>query len=84
MYPKIEIFAPGNLSSDDFQTCLALLEQGNAVDVESARKELPRAVCIALHRDAGEIVALGAVKRIRRNYATDKAERAGFKFDSTP
>jgi hypothetical protein len=82
MHPEIEILAPGNLSSDEFQTCLALLEQGNAVDVEYARKELPRAVCIALRRDAGEIVALGAVKRIRPNYAADKADRAGFQFDS--
>lgn len=44
MTPSIEYITPAKLTSEELEVCLAILEEGQAVDVDSARKELPLAV----------------------------------------
>lgn len=76
----IETFADGSLPKADLAQCLQLLETGGAVNIESATQELPMAPLVAVYRDRGTIVALGAIKRKRPTYAAGVAKKSGFRF----
>jgi hypothetical protein len=82
MNSEIEIVVPASLNNAETLACLQVLENGDAVDIEYAKQELPRCTVVALAKEGGTIVALGAVKRQRPEYAADKATKAGFEFDS--
>jgi ribonuclease T len=77
----IETFANGSLPKVDLAQCLRLLEIGGAVNIESAAQELPVAPLVTVHRDGGNIVAVGAIKRKRPPYAEGVAKKSGVQFD---
>ena len=77
-----EIVVPESLNDSETLVCLQVLENGDAVDVEYAKQELPRCAVVALVKESGNIIALGAIKRQRPEYAADKAAKAGFEFDN--
>jgi len=68
----------------DLDACIAILLAGGAVNVVSARSELPKAATLAIARyehSQGPIVGLGAIKRRRPQYALKQSENSGIIFD---
>jgi len=63
---------------------IALLEQGREVDLASARQELPKCPGIAVLRDAGEIVAMCALKRVRSSYVASISKKSGYALTDAP
>ena len=77
--------APGDLSAPEIERCVSIITSGEAVDPQSAARELPRASALVVVRTKGEIVGVGAIKRIRIGYAEGVAQKSGFTFGrSTP
>ena len=72
---------PADLSRSERNNCIRIIQQGSAVNPESAAFELPRAVLIAVLRAGTEIIGTGAVKRKRGKYALHIARQSQFPFD---
>jgi hypothetical protein len=72
--------APADLTPTEIARCLALLDEGKAVSVETARRDLPRSPLIAVVRHAGDIVGLGVNKGARAWYAAKIAEHSAHSF----
>ena len=72
-----------DLSPDEIKACLVVLKEGDAVDVKTAERELPRAVTVAVARVGEDVVGMGAIKRQRPLYAKRIAgtKCSGFSFD---
>jgi len=77
---EITSCAPGMLSRQELSACLEIIGRGGAVNLASAAVELPLAAVVAVARLGEEIVGVGAIKRVRREYAVDKASRSGTVF----
>jgi hypothetical protein len=77
MSSAVTLLEPNTLTAADAKVCLAILREGGAVDVKQAATQLPRARLIALRREAGVIVAVGAIKAPRADHATGLARRSG-------
>jgi hypothetical protein len=73
----ITVTLPGKLTAEDLAQCLAVIKEGDAVNIESATEELPLAKFVAVHRVDGKIVAVGAIKRQRGWYAEDVGKKSG-------
>jgi RimJ/RimL family protein N-acetyltransferase len=58
----------------------AIITKGEAVDWESAKRELPLTTWVAVAFKGSEIVGVGAIKRERRKYAISVSARSGVKF----
>jgi hypothetical protein len=71
------------LSNEELTCCATILRDGKAVDIDQARRQLPRACAVAILRLEGTVVGLGAVKSPRPNYARQIAsdEKSGIAFD---
>ena len=65
----------------ELQACIEVIKEGDAVDVDAAAAELPKALFVAVKRDVGAVVGVAAIKRQRPWYAKDKALKSGFTFD---
>lgn len=72
---------PSELSPSERAECVRIVQQGSAVDPESAAYELPRSPLIAVLRVGTKIAGAGAVKRKRKKYALDIARKSRFPFD---
>lgn len=72
-----------DLSVVETEKCILIITGGGAVDPYSASLELPRARELALAWSKTEIVGIGAIKRIRTDYAQRVIQRSGFAFDPT-
>lgn len=68
-------------NADDLLGCVDLLGMGAAVDLDAAVPTLYRSPDVVVVRDGARIVAMGAVKPVRRRYARDVARQAGIAFD---
>ena len=68
---------PGDLTAAELERCVTIIEAGDAVDPGSARAELPRSKVVAIARKGDEIVGVGAIKRVRRDYVARIAQRSG-------
>ncbi len=55
MRSDVQAFSPGDLSAEEIKACLALIEEGDAVDIETAAYELPRAMVVAIGRDGPSV-----------------------------
>jgi len=75
---------PVNLSDDELAACLRIIDQGRAVDIESAGEELRLGHALVLVRKKSAIVAVGAIKRARPDYAAgiSKPRKSGYRFES--
>jgi hypothetical protein len=67
---------PNDLSEANINKCVAIITNGEAVDPESAAREFPRASALAVVRSDGNIVGVGAIKRIRTGDAAAVAEKS--------
>jgi GNAT superfamily N-acetyltransferase len=70
----------GELTTKVVSECIAVIKQGEAVDWQSAKRELPLATAVVIARKGSQIVGVGAIKRERRQYAADVSKKSGFKF----
>ena len=77
---QVGLIEAANFSTADQAACIRVIEGGEAVDVESARRELPKAIAVAIARLEGQIVGVGAIKRQRVKYAAEVSKKAHFKF----
>jgi predicted GNAT family N-acyltransferase len=80
--PKYEVktYAPSDMTQAELAACIAIISSGDAVDPDSARRNIPRCTALAVVRLGGEIVGIGAIKPIRKGYASEVADRSGFVF----
>jgi len=78
----VKTCAVSDLSETDRTRCLLLIAEGGAVDERTAGRNFPRAGMIAVAREAGEVVGVGAIKPTRADYAAGIAKKAKFAFDS--
>jgi hypothetical protein len=60
--------------------CLTILEDGKAIDIDTAKVELPLSPVVVLAKRDDAIVGVGAIKRGRPRYARDKASKSGVPF----
>lgn len=72
---------PENLDHAEMAACIAMVKKGEAVDPQSAARELARASLLAVVRKGRQVVGVGAIKRPRPGYATEKiAKPSGHAF----
>jgi GNAT superfamily N-acetyltransferase len=69
------------LNSAELEACFAILDAGKAVNLASARRELPCATAVVLATSGCEIVGLGAIKRERRQYANCISKKCGVSIE---
>jgi GNAT superfamily N-acetyltransferase len=79
---RVEAVNFSELTEGNYGRCVEIITKGNAVDPASAGDELKLARMLVVARIGVEIVGVGAVKRIRRDYASKLARLSGFDFDS--
>lgn len=72
---------PSALRASEIETAVKILREGGAVDPQTARKELPRCKTVVFVRNNSKIVAVGAVKSPRPDYARRKRADSGYVFD---
>lgn len=70
----------GDLTASLLSDCVAIIKKGEAVDWQSAKRELPLATSVAVAFKGSEIVGVGAVKRERRKYAASVSAKSGVEF----
>lgn len=80
MNDDVQVCPPTDLSKDEIQICISLIQEGGAVDPMSVAKWFPLSRVVALKRVGGEIVGVGAIKPPRPEYALHIAEESGFNF----
>lgn len=80
---EVAVVAGARLSSVELVECLSLIGEGGAVDMDAAARELPHSIVVALIKAHGRIVATGAIKRSRPEYARQIAKRAGHSLDAS-
>lgn len=78
---QVQTRDPSLLSASELDGCASILEKGSAVNVDSAREELPHAVVVAVLTFEQTIVGLGAIKQARPWYAAKIAQRSGTTVD---
>ena len=69
------------LKPEETKTCISLIEEGNAVDVQCAKEELPYAPMVVVKRDGQDIVGVGTIKQVRPLYAQEISKHSGVSFD---
>jgi hypothetical protein len=74
---EVKELSPRELTETDLAVCVAVIKQGDAVDWESAARELPRATALAIVYKGVQILGVGAIKRERRNYAASVSKNSG-------
>lgn len=79
--PQFLLADPTTLSREDWEQVKAILGDGEAVNLESALREIPRAPVFAIGRVLTSVIGIAAIKRPRPNYAAAKMKDAHFEFD---
>ncbi|MBF8266998.1 MAG: hypothetical protein HW388_506 [Dehalococcoidia bacterium] len=77
---EVAACTPGELSKADLAACLAIIRDGGAVDPESAAAEIPKGRVLVVVRSGRDVVGVGAIKRVRRTYASGVAGHSGEPF----
>lgn len=76
----VKTLSPGELTEPILSACVAVIKTGDAVDLESAKRELPLAKSVAIALKGSVIVGVGAIKRERVRYAADVSKKSGADF----
>jgi len=79
----VTICSPNDLSKPEKSSCIALVRSGGALINSDAAAGVLRASVFAVARERGRIVAVGAIKPIRRKYASEVAKKSTYAFDPT-
>src|SRR5260370_21596383 len=75
--------APADLTDAEIEECVSLVSDGGAVPRRFAEPGLRNARVLAVVRQGAVIVAVGAIKRVRNDYAARRAKLSGFSFPSS-
>ena len=76
---------PSDLRKADLRACVSLVSAGGAVPRKFAEAGLEHATLLAVVRCGAHVVAVGAIKRVRHDYAARRARASHFAFPaSTP
>jgi hypothetical protein len=59
---------------------MAIIGNGGAVNLTTMKRDLPRSSVMAVARHNNEIIAVGAIKPMRKQYAASVAVKSGFAF----
>ena len=59
---------------------MAIIGEGGAVNLNTMRRDLPRSHALAVARYRGEIIAVGAIKPARKEYAAGVAAKSKYSF----
>jgi hypothetical protein len=78
---SLTVAAAEELTAASLGECSRILKEGGAVNVQTAKVEIPIASVVAIARQGDAIVGLGVIKRMRPEYAADKSEKSGVPFD---
>jgi len=77
--------APADLTPEELRRCEEIIGAGGAVNRNTMKRDLPRANVVAVARWGDEIVAVGAIKPVRKQYAAGVAVKSGHSFpEDTP
>jgi hypothetical protein len=76
----VSLCAPGSMTKEEIADCIDVIKTGEAVDLVSAKRELPLASVLAVVRAGTAIVGVGAIKRRRGTYAAKIARVSGVSF----
>ncbi len=74
---EVKVCLPADLREKELATCIAIIQSGEAVNFASVKRELPNVSTLALARCRGQIVGVGAIKRVRTEYAAGIANKSG-------
>ena len=77
---EVRIVPFADLDAREIASCIALIRSGGALDVQSAKAELPQTTTLALARKNGKIVGIGTIKRERPDYAKRISQKSGVQF----
>ncbi len=77
----VKSYDPEGVPEAELATCIAIIEAGEAVNPETAKRELPLARVLVIARSGGDIVGVGAIKQARPAYASGIAKKSKFAFD---
>ena len=77
---ELKPYAPGDLTPEELKRCMAIIGEGGAVNLNAMRRDLPRSHVLAVARYRGEIVAVGAIKPVRKEYAAGIAVKSKYSF----
>ena len=69
--------AADTLTQAERARCIEILKEGEAVNVDTAREELPHSVALVVARHGDEIVGVGTIKRPRAWYAAKVSKSSG-------
>ena len=72
---------PVEFTTADLAACVGLIGGGGAVNPASSERELPLATYVTVVRAEGQVVGVGAIKRIRPDYTSKVAIRSGAPID---
>jgi GNAT superfamily N-acetyltransferase len=75
----IRKLSAGDLTASILSACVAIVKKGEAVDWQSAKRELPLATSLAVACKGSEIVGVGTIKR-EHKYAASVSAKSGVKF----
>jgi hypothetical protein len=76
----VTVSAPDDLNDADMATCVGLVVGGGAVTKRYAEPGMREARLLAVVRKADQIVGVGAIKRVRPDYARRRAQCSGCKL----
>ena len=77
---QVTACSPKELSDGDLETCMAIVEDGGAVNRNAMRRDLRCSSLLAIVRAGGQIVGVGAIKPVRIQYAAKVARESGVEF----
>jgi RimJ/RimL family protein N-acetyltransferase len=77
---EVKSCAPSELTPDELERCIAIIGGGGAVNLKTTKRDLPRSHVLAIARYHNEIVAVGAIKPVRREYAAGIAFKSKYSF----
>jgi predicted N-acetyltransferase YhbS len=79
---KYEVTAckPTELSAAELEKCIALIQDGCAVEVNTMRRDLPNSSLLAVARTGDQIAGVGAIKPVRKPYAAKVSQDSGVEF----
>jgi predicted GNAT family N-acyltransferase len=75
---SIQIKSASQMTAQEIENCFSLLEQGKSVDMKSAKEIFPLCQTVALIVGNGAILACGAIKPLREDYAETIGEKSHY------
>ena len=77
---ELKLCSPDDLTPEDLERCFVLITDGGAVDPGTMKRDLPRSQIVAIARYRNEVVAVGVIKPVRKQYAAGIAVKSGYSF----